>query len=127
MTDMNDLAEKKANLAALEDEIAAATERFEESIADLRLRCETLRAEYLGALRTEMESAQRPPVPSLGGILAAIEHTPQPVIVRRIRQRAVSYLVGVRRERGPEAGFMERGPDSVKPREGLAVGSPEPF
>jgi hypothetical protein len=108
MTDMNDLAEKKAMLSAIEEQVAAETEKFDDSIAGLRAQCETLRIEYMQALRAEMESVERPPAPSLGSVLAAIEHTDQPVIIRRIRQKAVSYLVGVRRERPPEAVFMER-------------------
>jgi hypothetical protein len=114
MMNMNDLAEKKATLAQIEAEIAAATERFEESIAALRAQCETLRTEYLAALRTEMERIERPPSPKIGAILRAIEQTPQPIIVRRIRQRAVSYLVGARGERGPESGVQgARRPDPV--------------
>ena len=109
MTDMNALAATKATLAEVEAEIAAATEIFEESIAGLRTQCETLRTEYLEVLRSEMERIERPRVPNLGGVLAAIEHTHQPVILRRIRQRAVSYLVGAGREPRPEAGFIERG------------------
>jgi hypothetical protein len=109
MTDMNALAATKAMLSEVEAEIAAATENFEESIAGLRMQCEMLRTEYREALRSEMERIERPQFPNLGGVLAAIEHTHQPVIVRRIRQRAVSYLVGGGREPRPEARFSEGG------------------
>ena len=109
MTDMNELAATKAMLSDVEAELAAATERFEESVAGLRLQCETLRIEYMDALRSEMERIERPQTLNLGGVLAAIEHTHQPVIVRRIRQRAVSYLIGAGREARPAAGFIEGG------------------
>ena len=109
MTDMNKLAATRAMLAEVEAEIAAATEKFEASIAGLRMQCETLRTEYMDALRSEMDWIERPQIPNLGGVLAAIEHTHQPVIVRRIRQRAVSYLVGAGREPRPETGFADGG------------------
>ena len=107
--DMNSLAATKAMLSDLEAELAAATEKFEESIAGLRLQCETLRTEYLDALRSEMERIERPQFLNLGGVLAAIEHTDQPVIVRRIRQRAVSYLIGAGRDARREAAFIDGG------------------
>ena len=109
MTDMNKLAAARAMLSEVEAEIAAATEKFEASIAGLRMQCETLRAEYMDALQSEMDWIERPQIPNLGRVLAAIEHTQQPLIVRRIRQRAVSYLVGAGREPRPEAGFAEGG------------------
>ena len=109
MTDMSKLAATKAMLSEVEAEIAVATEKFEASIAGLRMQCETLRTEYLAALRSEMDWVERPQIPNLGGVLAAIEHTHQPVIVRRIRQRAVSYLVGAGRELRPEDALAEGG------------------
>ena len=109
MTDMQKLAATKALLSQVEAEIAVETEKFEESIAGLRVQCEMLRTEYMDALRSEMERIERPQIPNLGGVLAAIEHTHQPVIVRRIRQRAVSYLVGAGREPRPESGFVDAG------------------
>jgi len=102
MTDMNDLAEKKAMLSRVEAEIAAETERFEESIASLRTRCEMLRIEYLEALNEELATVERPPPPELQSLLAAIEKTDQPILVRRLRKRAVTYLVGARPEPHPE-------------------------
>jgi hypothetical protein len=109
MSDVNKLAATRAKLSEVEAEVAAATEKFEASIAGLRMQCEMLRTEYMDALRSEMDWIERPQIPNLGRVLAAIEHTHQPVIVRRIRQRAVSYLVGAGREPRPEAGFAEGG------------------
>ena len=109
MTDMNKLAATRAMLSEVEAEIAAATEKFEASIAGLRMQCEMLRTEYMDALRSEMDWIERPQIPNLGGVLAAIEHTHQPVIVRRIRQRAVSYLVGAGENHARRPGSSEGG------------------
>jgi hypothetical protein len=102
MLDPNDLAAKKATLEAVEAEIAAEAEQFEDSIAELRTQCERLRIEYMEALRAEMTRVGHPPGPDLGSVLAVIEQAQQPFMVRRLRTLAVRYLVGGR-EHGPES------------------------
>ncbi len=102
MTDMNDLAAKKAILSRVEAQIAAETEKFEESMASLRMQREMLRTEYLDALHAEMATVERLQPPELRSLLAAIEQTDQPILVRRLRKRAVTYLVGAQPESHPE-------------------------
>jgi len=109
MTDMHDLAEKKAMLSRVEAEIAAETEKFEASMASLRTQCEMLRIEYLEALHAEMATVERPPPPELQSLLAAIEQTDQPILVRRLRKRAVTYLVGARPQAHSEPWLVDRG------------------
>src|SRR5205814_1528880 len=106
MVDLQDLAEKKERLAAIEGEIAAAQEMFEASISELRSQHESLRREYADALRQELASVGRvdgsfraaasrqrtargsAPKPDQEAILAALEKAQTPISVERIRELA---------------------------------------
>lgn len=102
MADLKDLAMKKERLAAIDAEIAAAQQTFEESIAALRREREAVRREYESFLRAELASldgraapspSQRAPrgsapKPDAEKILAAIEKAQIPVSVERVRELA---------------------------------------
>jgi septal ring factor EnvC (AmiA/AmiB activator) len=104
MAEMQDLAAKKKTLAALESEIAAQQQKFEDSIAELREQHEKLRREYADALRAELASiggsvrtadGSRPRAPrgsrarpDAAAILAAIERAQEPISGERIRELA---------------------------------------
>jgi hypothetical protein len=102
MTEPDELAARKAALAAVEAEIAGRTQEFEDSIADLRQQHLTLRREYADALRSELAKVDVSTAPKahLGRILAAIERTQQPIIVGRMRELAARRVPGnfVRRQ-----------------------------
>ena len=91
----NDLPARKAMLAAAEAELENRTRRFEDSIAELRDQRRRLRREYADALRAELARLNEPPATRtahLGGILAAIERSQQPITIGRLRTLAGRYL-----------------------------------
>jgi biotin carboxyl carrier protein len=108
MADLQDLAATKARIDAIEAEIAAQQQNFEESIRELRAEHDNLTREYTDGLRAELarlqpsrrgrassdgESAARAPRgsrprPDAGAVLAAIERAQEAISVERMRELA---------------------------------------
>jgi len=88
MVDAEGLDARKALLDSVDAEIQSRVQMFEDSIADLRQEHERLRAQYADALRRELTRLDPDAAPApapLARILAALEKSPQPVIIKRLR------------------------------------------